>query len=587
MQLGQSGALSAARALLDELLATCPSHSDALQLQGMIARRCGDNDEAVRWFQRSLRANPAQPHVLGNLGNALLDLGEIDAAIRAYRDAVKMAPGNHDATAHLGMALTVRGDTREACDVLEAAVRSAPRHAKMWAVLGSALRAENRLAEAVIAFRNALALRPGHVATMHNLGVALRLSGQPGEAAALLRTCAVADPASPEIHYNLGHCLQDLGDVAGAAEAYRRTIALRPLDRDAHASLARLCWQAGDSAAHLNSYREVLGRHPDDAGLLADFAHQLNLRSEQSAAAAVLGSAFARGVDGAELRLRMGQAFWGQGNADAALAEWAAGRRMAPDDASLRREMARALIILARYEEALSELGADEGADQQSLAYHGLCWRFLRDPRADWLNNYDRFVHAAPLTPPDGADIVSFNTRLAARLADLHAATRHPLDQTLRGGTQTTDDLFGRDIPEVRAVQAMIEAEIARYIATLPDDPDHPFLRRKSRRFAFSGSWSVRLRRGGHHVNHVHPEGWISSCYYVALPKAVDGSGHQGWLKFGESALNLGPRESVARMEQPEVGKLVLFPSYFYHGTVPFDEAADRLTIAFDVIPAA
>jgi Putative 2OG-Fe(II) oxygenase len=30
---------------------------------------------------------------------------------------------------------------------------------------------------------------------------------------------------------------------------------------------------------------------------------------------------------------------------------------------------------------------------------------------------------------------------------------------------------------------------------------------------------------------------------------------------------------------------LVLFPSYFWHGTVPFESSADRLTIAFDVVP--
>jgi hypothetical protein len=32
----------------------------------------------------------------------------------------------------------------------------------------------------------------------------------------------------------------------------------------------------------------------------------------------------------------------------------------------------------------------------------------------------------------------------------------------------------------------------------------------------------------------------------------------------------------------------VLFPSYMWHGTVPFDAPADstRLTIAFDVVPA-
>ncbi len=50
------------------------------------------------------------------------------------------------------------------------------------------------------------------------------------------------------------------------------------------------------------------------------------------------------------------------------------------------------------------------------------------------------------------------------------------------------------------------------------------------------------------------------------------------------------PADGVAHLprnlqEQPVVGHLALFPSYFWHGTVPFQSADDRLTIAFDVVP--
>ena len=36
---------------------------------------------------------------------------------------------------------------------------------------------------------------------------------------------------------------------------------------------------------------------------------------------------------------------------------------------------------------------------------------------------------------------------------------------------------------------------------------------------------------------------------------------------------------------RPEEGLLLLFPSYFYHGTVPFEAAEPRISIAFDVLP--
>ena len=82
--------------------------------------------------------------------------------------------------------------------------------------------------------------------------------------------------------------------------------------------------------------------------------------------------------------------------------------------------------------------------------------------------------------------------------------------------------------------------------------------------------------------------GWISSCYYVAVPDAVkDEAGRQGWIKFGEPSFEAGLKNPIRRAIQPAPGRLVLFPSYMWHGTVPFRDAAARTTIAFDVVPMA
>jgi Putative 2OG-Fe(II) oxygenase len=95
----------------------------------------------------------------------------------------------------------------------------------------------------------------------------------------------------------------------------------------------------------------------------------------------------------------------------------------------------------------------------------------------------------------------------------------------------------------------------------------------------------VRLRSLGFHISHMHPEGWLSSALYIDLPLEV-GSGDAGALAFGVPdaalGLNLGPR----RIVRPKPGQLVVFPSYFWHGTTSFESDADRLTVAFDALPA-
>jgi hypothetical protein len=98
----------------------------------------------------------------------------------------------------------------------------------------------------------------------------------------------------------------------------------------------------------------------------------------------------------------------------------------------------------------------------------------------------------------------------------------------------------------------------------------------------------VRLYSGGYHVNHVHPEGWISSACYIHLPEGMGGKdGNAGCIKFGESPLGLGDREVIERVVRPEPGQLALFPSYAWHGTFDFEapETDYRLTAPFDVIP--
>ena len=59
-----------------------------------------------------------------------------------------------------------------------------------------------------------------------------------------------------------------------------------------------------------------------------------------------------------------------------------------------------------------------------------------------------------------------------------------------------------------------------------------------------------------------------------------------GCLQLGQSNLHLGvASDPVERVITPEVGKLVLFPSYLWHGTVPFTDGSERLSVAFDIVP--
>lgn len=81
----------------------------------------------------------------------------------------------------------------------------------------------------------------------------------------------------------------------------------------------------------------------------------------------------------------------------------------------------------------------------------------------------------------------------------------------------------------------------------------------------------------------------MSSAFYVSLPAAVrDGPehAHAGWIQFGQPLEELGLDLSPRRTIRPLPGYLALFPSYMWHGTVPFTDAKPRVTIASDMQPS-
>jgi hypothetical protein len=219
------------------------------------------------------------------------------------------------------------------------------------------------------------------------------------------------------------------------------------------------------------------------------------------------------------------------------------------------------------------------------LALGGMCvaYRELGDSRYHDLVDIPSFARAFRLKVPAGyADAAAFNAALSEELLKLHTMTSEPLEQTLRGGTQTPGLLFTRRSKLIEQAREAI-AEASHLHSEMPTALSIHCCRG-------GGQFSSRTRgrASAPAVSH-QPRasmGWISSAYYVSLPEALDDEmQRQGWLMFGESHMELGGADRPEHFIKPVVGQLVLFPSYFWHGTVPFQSSQDRLTVAFDVVP--
>ena len=94
------------------------------------------------------------------------------------------------------------------------------------------------------------------------------------------------------------------------------------------------------------------------------------------------------------------------------------------------------------------------------------------------------------------------------------------------------------------------------------------------------------LQAQGHQRPHIHPSGWLSGVYYVRVPRSVGGATHYGCIELGKPPANIGCRRPhEARRVAPQAGRMLLFPSYVYHHTIPFHDDENRISFAFDVVP--
>ncbi|MCK6452165.1 MAG: tetratricopeptide repeat protein [Alphaproteobacteria bacterium] len=414
-----------------------------------------------------------------------------------------------------------------------------------------------RPGEAEALCRQVLRSEPSHPAALNLLGVLARQAGRPAAAVELLRRATAVAPDFADAHYNLGNALRDQGDRAGAGAAYDRAIALRPAMAGWHNNRGVLLLEQGDAPAAAAAFGRAIALDPAYADAFNNLGNALQKQDKLTDAVAAYRRAIAANPRFGGALANLGGALIRQGQPLAAL-------------------------------EPLDRLLAAEPQHVRAVAYKAIALRELgRHAEADRLEDTERLVGVARPPPPPGfASIAAFNERLIAEIR-VHPTLKKdwdPYQRAARHGSVAVD-LLAHKSPAIAAFEAMIRGEIDRFAAALPDEPGHPFLCRKPRRYGLI-VWANILSEEGHQAAHIHNLGWLSGVYYPWIPPVVrdDDPEHEGWIEFGRPGYDLPCRyEPRVKAIRPEIGMALLFPSYFWHRTIPFRGAPERISVAFDL----
>jgi len=597
LRLLRAGQHAAALATAKLLIRDAHDVADAQQLLGVCCAELKDAAATTAAFENALRLAPEQPIILFNYAAALRKLGREAAALGCLQRAVAAAPAYAGAWTELGLSALRLNQLSVAKSALERAVELEPDSASAWHALGNTEHANQQWEAAEAALRRALELAPQATAIWINLGSVLRLRGRADLAIACFERAQTLGHVGPELGDALAGAWLDKGEPQQSLALAREVVRAFPAFVPGQVTLAHLLWEYGGALAPgedaLAAFRAAAAAQP------AHFELQLSLARFLLAAARPDEALhhirrLRRAADQPSLASLEASTLQAVGQVEAAGRLYAAlNNEVGLRDPIFLNEYVRHLLSGGQIELAASralEATQIEPHNQLAWAYLSTAWRLLDDRREHWLCDYDNLITLHHVEPPAGfTDSDAFVRALQQTVEPLHLATREPVQQSLRGGSQTPGRLFGRDVPILVDTREALVHTVKRWLQTLQVDPKHPFRSRIGAEVAICGSWSVKLWSSGKHVNHIHPQGWISSAFYLALPPSVtepvEGDSRAGFIQFGQPPIELGLNLPPRRTIRPEIGKLALFPSYMWHGTVPFADAQPRISIAFDMTP--
>jgi len=398
-----------------------------------------------------------------------------------------------------------------------------------------------------------------------------------------------AAPNDPQTFYNLGLVSQSVGRYEDAAEAYRRAAALDPDFASAHYNLGTVLTQLGSLDEAIAAFDLAIEAEPEHGKALSSKAFVLRTQGKADEAVSAYGRAASILYDDSEVLIGLGKSLQDAGRLTEAASTFARAVDTNPHNPEAIANLANVLVQRDEAADAVAACDvflAPYPASTSVLAAKSVALNECGNADAvKQLVDLDRFV--TPIRherAPGFKSIDAFNAAMVEHVSAHPTLIVSPTSHATRMGKHTAD-LTVKPKGPVAAFEKMIGTGVGEFVQQLGTDSDHPFIAHRPRKWHLA-IWAIVLEGEGYQIPHIHRAAWLSGVYYAQVPDIVRDEGQAGWIEFGEP----GPEyhwsaTPETRRFQPEPGLMVLFPSYIFHRTIPFDSDQTRISIAFDVVP--
>jgi uncharacterized protein (TIGR02466 family) len=339
----------------------------------------------------------------------------------------------------------------------------------------------------------------------------------------------------------------------------------------------------------ITAFDKAIEAEPEHGKAMSSKAYILRTSGKPDEAVSAYGRAASILLSDSEVLIGLGKSLQDAGRITEAASTFARAVNANPHDPEAISNLAIALIQRDEAAEAVETCDiflAHHPASTSVLAAKSVALNECDQTEAvKQLVDLDRYV--APIRherAPGFKNIDAFNAAMVEHVSAHTTLIVSPSSHATRLGKHTAD-LTVKPKGPITAFEKMIGNSVADFVQRLGPDSDLPSIVHRPRKWHLA-IWAIVLEGEGYQIPHIHRSAWLSGVYYAQVPNIVQDGGQAGWIEFGEPEpdYHWSAQPEIRRI-QPEAGLMVLFPSYIFHRTIPFESDQTRISIAFDVVP--
>ena len=264
----RAGRSEAAMRAFSRAEALAPDRADIPYNIGNLHKSAGRFEEALGAYERSIELDARYTPAYNNLGTLYESRGEEERAGEVFRRGLSADTGSPYLRFNMGLIHQRHGRWEEARGEFDAALKGHPGWGPGLNGLGIALRELGRDEQAAAVFRGLLDIDPRNAGALNNLGAVYRRLNRSDEALECFQGALGEKPDHVQAALNLADCYRENREFERALEELNRQINYHPTNPDIRIRTALTLMKLGRWEEALRSLDHVLERVPDHAEAL-------------------------------------------------------------------------------------------------------------------------------------------------------------------------------------------------------------------------------------------------------------------------------------------------------------------------------